>query len=142
MGCAIGSLDTEIVAVRASNPSTASLATLASIVAETTRFARALDPTFPPLTGSSIKLRIDGRFVGRGYGAPSREGNDAVALANRAAGWQLDPVYTGKALAALIADAKVAPDGPWLFWNTQSSRPLARAPVPEAFRAFVPDESD
>jgi 1-aminocyclopropane-1-carboxylate deaminase/D-cysteine desulfhydrase-like pyridoxal-dependent ACC family enzyme len=85
MGCAIGSLDTEIVAVRASKPSTASLATLASIVAETTRFARALDPTFPPLTGSSIKLRVDGRFVGRGYGAASREGNDAVALANRAA---------------------------------------------------------
>jgi hypothetical protein len=48
-------------------------------------------------------------------------------------------VYTGKALAALIADARSQGGvrGPVMFWNTQSSRPLPHAEVPEEFRAFV-----
>jgi hypothetical protein len=50
-------------------------------------------------------------------------------------------VYTGKTLAALVADARSSvrgrPLGPVLFWNTQNSRPLPRAQVPEEFRTYV-----
>lgn len=51
---------------------------------------------------------IDNRddFVGGGYGVPSPEGTEAVLLAARTEGLILDPVYTGKAFAALIADAR------------------------------------
>ena len=41
--------------------------------------------------------------VGPGYGQPSPEAIAAVRLAGRSQGWVLDPVYTGKALAGLIA---------------------------------------
>jgi 1-aminocyclopropane-1-carboxylate deaminase/D-cysteine desulfhydrase-like pyridoxal-dependent ACC family enzyme len=85
-------------------------------------------------------VRIDGRFVGAGYGVPTAAGDDAVAAAKERQGWLLDPVYTGKALAALLDDAEHlddAPEGPLLFWDTASSRPVAEAPVPAIFQHFV-----
>jgi 1-aminocyclopropane-1-carboxylate deaminase/D-cysteine desulfhydrase-like pyridoxal-dependent ACC family enzyme len=57
------------------------------------------------LLGAAIDIRLqdvvvhDG-FIGAGYGIPSVEGNSAIAMAARAEGIFLDPVYTGKALAA------------------------------------------
>jgi D-cysteine desulfhydrase len=47
-----------------------------------------------------------GDFVGSGYGQPSREGKEAVQLFARTEGLVLDPVYTGKCAAALIAHAR------------------------------------
>ena len=45
-------------------------------------------------------------FVGPGYGRPSAEGTEAVRLFARTEGLVLDPVYTGKCAAALIAHAR------------------------------------
>ena len=42
-------------------------------------------------------------FVGPGYGKPSEAGNEAVRLFARHEGVILDPIYTGKAAAGLIA---------------------------------------
>ena len=141
IGCALASLETEVVAVRASNPATVSGATIARIADETIAHARHLDASFPTLSASSLRIRIDGRFVGSGYGSPTPEGDMAVRRAREAEGWELDPVYTGKALAAVVEDAKAGVRGPVLFWNTQSSRPLPSASVPEAFRRFVRKKS-
>jgi 1-aminocyclopropane-1-carboxylate deaminase/D-cysteine desulfhydrase-like pyridoxal-dependent ACC family enzyme len=60
-------------------------------------------------------------FIGPGYGQPSAGGNEALALAARREGILLDPVYTAKALAALIHDARtgrLAGDGPVVFIHT------------------------
>ena len=140
IGCALGGLRTEIVAVRASSPGSVTAATLRAIHADTTAFARAREPSFPAVTSVAANVRIDGRFVGGGYGAPSPAGTDAIARAHEREGWELDPVYTGKALAALLDDARRDGEreergpGPRLFWNTMSSRPVAVAAVPTAFR--------
>ena len=65
----------------------------------------------------------------------------AHARAHDADGWDLDPVYSGKALAALLDDMHSDPpgrgSGPLLFWNTMSSRAVAIADVPAAFRRFA-----
>lgn len=45
-------------------------------------------------------------FIGAGYGAVTDECAEAMALLARSEGIILDPVYTGKALAALIADVR------------------------------------
>jgi len=45
-------------------------------------------------------------MCGPGYAIPSEEGNAAVALLAREEGLFLDPVYTGKAFAGLLAMAK------------------------------------
>ena len=47
-------------------------------------------------------LRTDQDFIGEGYGIPSAECLDAIRLAARTEGLLLDPVYTGKAMAALV----------------------------------------
>ena len=52
------------------------------------------------------RLAVDDGWIGPGYGQPSRAALDALTLAARLEGWVLDPVYTGKALAALIASAR------------------------------------
>lgn len=131
IGCALGGLDTEIVAVRASSPGSVTEATLRTIHEETMAFLRARVPNISPIKPN---LRIEGRFVGAGYGVPTPAGRGALARARDAEGWQLDPVYTAKALAAALDDHD---DGPHLFWNTMSSRPIARAEVPASFRRFL-----
>ncbi len=45
----------------------------------------------------------DAAFVGEAYGVPSAAGNEAVRLFARTEGIILDPVYTGKAAAGMIA---------------------------------------
>jgi 1-aminocyclopropane-1-carboxylate deaminase/D-cysteine desulfhydrase-like pyridoxal-dependent ACC family enzyme len=54
---------------------------------------------------SGVRLAVDDGWIGPGYGQPSRAALDAMVLAARLEGWALDPAYTGKALAALIAGA-------------------------------------
>lgn len=44
--------------------------------------------------------------IGPGYGLPSTASIDAVRQAGRLAGLVLDPVYTGKGMAALLAEGK------------------------------------
>ena len=52
-------------------------------------------------TGAAIE--VDDRFVGGGYGVPTPESRDAIELVARSEGILLDPTYTAKAMAGLIA---------------------------------------
>ena len=72
----------------------------------------------PAPTGT---VRIDHDRVGGGYGAPSEDCRQAVLLAARSEGVLLDPVYTGKALAGLIAaraEGSVGPATRTVFLHT------------------------
>jgi D-cysteine desulfhydrase family pyridoxal phosphate-dependent enzyme len=51
-------------------------------------------------------LFTDSGFIGEGYGIPTRECLEAIALLARTEGILADPCYTGKALAALIAHVR------------------------------------
>jgi D-cysteine desulfhydrase len=66
-----------------------------------------------PRPGESDVELVDAR--GPGHGVASPAGDAAAALALRAAGLVLDPVYTAKALAALPTAAEGQPA---LFWHT------------------------
>lgn len=59
-------------------------------------------------------------YVGEDYGVPTPDGMEALRLLARTEGVILDPVYTAKALAALIADARAGrlPEGPVVFVHT------------------------
>jgi D-cysteine desulfhydrase family pyridoxal phosphate-dependent enzyme len=66
-------------------------------------------------------VRVDHGRVGRGYGAPTEECRDALRLAARTEGLLLDPVYTGKALAGLMAaraEGSVGPATRTVFLHT------------------------
>ncbi len=51
-------------------------------------------------------VHCDGDHVGDGYGIPTPGMREALSLAARHEGLLLDPVYTGKAMAGLIAGAR------------------------------------
>jgi D-cysteine desulfhydrase/L-cysteate sulfo-lyase len=48
-------------------------------------------------------ILVDDRFVGPGYGEPASETIEAIRIAAETEGLLLDPVYSGKAMAGLIA---------------------------------------
>jgi D-cysteine desulfhydrase family pyridoxal phosphate-dependent enzyme len=52
------------------------------------------------------EVRLDHHHVGDGYGAPTDAGREALDLCARLEGLILDPVYTGKAMAGLLALAR------------------------------------
>jgi D-cysteine desulfhydrase/L-cysteate sulfo-lyase len=55
------------------------------------------------LTISEDEISNDDRFVGAGYGIPSDAAVEAIRLFARTEGIILDPIYTGKAAAGMIA---------------------------------------
>ncbi len=49
---------------------------------------------------------IDDGYVGQAYGVPTEEGVEAIRLLARTEAIFLDPVYTGKAMAGMLADIR------------------------------------
>jgi 1-aminocyclopropane-1-carboxylate deaminase/D-cysteine desulfhydrase-like pyridoxal-dependent ACC family enzyme len=68
-------------------------------------------------TEKDFDIRSD--WAHPGYGIPSEKGNQAIQTMARAEGILLDPIYTGKAFAALLDMAKSKEiQGGVLFWHT------------------------
>jgi D-cysteine desulfhydrase family pyridoxal phosphate-dependent enzyme len=64
---------------------------------------------------------IEDRFYGAGYGEPTAAGLDAIGLLARTEAVFLEPVYTGKAMAAMLAhirDGAFSPDESIVFLHT------------------------
>lgn len=80
---------------------------------------RLLGDTAPVFSRDAIEVTFD--HIAPGYGVPSPAGLEAQSLAARTEGLLVDPVYTGKALAALLADirsARLPADRPVVFLHT------------------------
>jgi D-cysteine desulfhydrase len=77
-------------------------------------------------------LRIDGRFLGRGYGFPTSEGEEAIRMFERAGGPKLEPIYSAKAAAALLYALKRGEGGPVVYWLTCSARPAPESALPDS----------
>jgi D-cysteine desulfhydrase len=84
---------------------------------------RELDAGFPLVKPESVALEVRDGFLGDGYAAATAESLAAVALAE-AHHIHSETTYTGKALAALVADARAGRlvGKTALFWNTYNSR--------------------
>jgi D-cysteine desulfhydrase family pyridoxal phosphate-dependent enzyme len=55
---------------------------------------------------TATDITIDGAFIGADYGVPTEEGTEAIRLLARTEAVFLDPVYSGKAMAALISHVR------------------------------------
>jgi 1-aminocyclopropane-1-carboxylate deaminase/D-cysteine desulfhydrase-like pyridoxal-dependent ACC family enzyme len=119
-GCALAGWETKIIGISA-DESAASLE----------RDIRRILSGLPPLLGlpadrfDDVVVEVDDRFVGGGYGVPTTESREAIDLCARTEAVFLDPTYTAKAMAALIALYRTrhsAPStqhpGTILFWHT------------------------
>jgi D-cysteine desulfhydrase len=75
-------------------------------------------------------VHLLGGYLGPGYGKPSPEGDEAARLAARTEGLLLDPVFTAKAMAALVAESRAGRlAGPVVFLHTGGA-PGALAALP------------
>jgi len=78
------------------------------------------------LLGSHVRITpeelvTDQEHIGEGYGISTREGLEAIRLVAEHEGILLDPVYTAKAVAALISDVRaggISPDEAIMFLHT------------------------
>lgn len=73
------------------------------------------------LTVSAEETCFDQNYYGPGYEIPSDEASDAIKYLARTEGILLDPVYTGKAFAGMLAyirEGKVPQGSTVVFWHT------------------------
>lgn len=116
-------LTTMVVGVSADDPAVEIAARVAGIVEGV---GELLGRTFQPA------IEVDAGFVGEGYGIPTAEGREAIELIARTEGIVLDPVYTAKAMAALIAHVRAGrftADQKVLFLHTGGQMALFNAPA-------------
>lgn len=129
VGMAIGlevlGINSEIIAVRASSPETSSESRFWALVGETVRYLHTRDPAFPDVKVDRRRVRFQTHQLGGGYGFATRSGKAAMALFEKMQVYSLEPTYTAKAMAALIADAKRLANKTVLFWNSHNTRDLA-----------------
>ena len=74
-----------------------------------------------PTTLTADQVTVDAGYVGSGYGQATPDGMEALELVARREGILLDPAYTGKAMAALIAhirEGRYRPDQSVVFVHT------------------------
>jgi D-cysteine desulfhydrase family pyridoxal phosphate-dependent enzyme len=79
---------------------------------------------------------VDHHRYGSGYGAITDAAVEAMRLAATVEGLVLDPVYTGKAMAGLVAavrEGRVADDATVVFWHTGGAPALFAARYAETF---------
>lgn len=115
-GCALAGMTTRVIGISADE---------SSAVLE--RDIRGIIDGIPPLLDipvvrfAGLCVEVDDRFVGSGYGVATNESREAMELCARTEALFLDPTYTAKAMAGLIArvragDFKNADSV--LFWHT------------------------
>lgn len=103
---------------------------------ETARLAGLPDPTG--------KVQIDHDRFGGGYGATTDECREALDLAARLEGLVLDPVYSGKAMAGLMAarrDGRIERDTNVVFVHTGGMPALFASTYTEWIKAPPPSSS-
>lgn len=96
LGLAVAGVDAVVDAVCVYEPAEATGAALAGLVAAG---AGVLGIPVP----DAARWRVTDAALGGGYGVPTGEGLAAISLLARTEGLLLDPVYTGKAVAHLLA---------------------------------------
>ena len=123
LGTRLGGLSSRILAVLVNDGLPLSERTLLRLARRSRRLLERRGARLPDVDLGGGGLEVVHGWLGDGYGHHTREADEAIALAAEAEGLRLDPVYTGKALAALLGLARSGelPAGPILYWHTHSA---------------------
>jgi 1-aminocyclopropane-1-carboxylate deaminase/D-cysteine desulfhydrase-like pyridoxal-dependent ACC family enzyme len=114
-GCRLHGVQSRVIGVSADDPSAAIAAGIRTIL---DGLESLID--VPSGTLSSASIEVDDRCVGEGYGIPTAASTEAIEWCARGDAVFLDPTYTSKAMAALIARVRSREftSGTILFWHT------------------------
>jgi 1-aminocyclopropane-1-carboxylate deaminase/D-cysteine desulfhydrase-like pyridoxal-dependent ACC family enzyme len=115
-GCALAGVPTRVVGVSADEPAPL-------LEAEIRRLLDGLADLLGQHRArfAAAAVSVDDGFVGDGYGIESDAGRDALSLAARTEALFLDPTYTAKAMAGLLARVRGGEfnrNQTVLFWHT------------------------
>lgn len=117
LGCALHGLRTRVLAVSADEPVDVLRASVARVVAD----AAALIGAGIDEREALARCEFTDAFVGEGYGIPTPASDEALRLCARTEALFLDPTYTAKAMAALVARLRggvVDASARVVFWHT------------------------
>lgn len=117
-GFAIAGMRTRVEAVLVNDQLRLSRESVLRLAGKTLRLLAARGAEVAGVEVAPDAVRVVEGFMGAGYGHPTRAAADARAHAAAAEGLELEPVYTSKALAGLLAEPEGR--GPVVFWNTHS----------------------
>jgi D-cysteine desulfhydrase len=138
LGLKIAGLRTQVVAVQVNDRTPLDAARVARLAR---RARRVLERRGAPLGAVRVEagdLEVERRWLGAGYGHRTPEAEAAIRVA-RAEGIELEPVYTGKTMAALLAlrEQGELGEGPLLYWHTHNSlhQPGPTSPPGEGSRS-------
>jgi 1-aminocyclopropane-1-carboxylate deaminase/D-cysteine desulfhydrase-like pyridoxal-dependent ACC family enzyme len=142
LGMALAGLDSPVVAVRVV-PAAWTPAALPGVLARATAALLARHGLFAALPAAArIRLRVDDRYLGDGYGRATAAGAEARDVLRRLEGIRLEPTYTAKAAAAFLdlARSPEMRDRSLVLWLTASAAPAPGASAPESAYLALPPE--
>jgi D-cysteine desulfhydrase family pyridoxal phosphate-dependent enzyme len=116
-GCRLLGLPSRVVGISADDSSSSLQTQVGGIIAGVADLLEA----DPAMLASGTVIEVDDRFVGDGYGIPTDQSREAIGLAARTEAIFLDPTYTAKAMAGLIAyvrEQRFQESQTVLFWHT------------------------
>ncbi|MFQ6006139.1 MAG: 1-aminocyclopropane-1-carboxylate deaminase/D-cysteine desulfhydrase [Woeseia sp.] len=130
IGLALAGLETEVQAVRVSEPNIMNERALHRLIGKTALMLRRIDDTVPEDLENRTNIVVRHDFFAGGYTKTDAVTDAAVEFAQDQLDIRLETTYTGKAMAALLRDLDdpELADKKFLFWNTYSSSEL---PVPD-----------
>lgn len=142
VGLAAVGAQARVVAVRVTPAEVAAESVAVELAEQTIALLRSLDDSFPDLTYDDLAFELREDWFEPGYGVVTPQTLEAVSLA-AGSGIKLETTYTGKAFAAMVADARAGKlaGSRVVFWDTYNSAPMP-APgdadtLPPALRDYV-----
>jgi D-cysteine desulfhydrase len=123
LGTRLGGLRSRLVPVLVNDKLRLSERTVLRLARRTRALLERRGARVPAVEFGSGDLEVVRGWLGGGYGHPTPEADEAIALAAETEGLRLEPVYTGKAVAALLGLGRTGklPAGPVLYWHTHSA---------------------
>lgn len=127
VGLRLAGLEARVVGVRVNDRLPVSAENVARLANRCWSLLQRYASDLPPGRVDQRQVIVWHQYLGKGYAHPTPEGERALRMMADHEGIELDEVYTGKTLAALIDTAAdpIFRDRRILFWNTFNSLPLS-----------------
>ena len=123
LGLKLAGLRTRVVAVVVNDKMRLHAGVVARLAGRASRLLQRRGADLGEVSVSAADLDVERDWLGAGYGHRTNEAERARELAREREGLALEPVYTAKTMAALLAlnERGVFGEGPALYWHTHNA---------------------